>query len=74
MMSLAIVRSARSLQNLIIGTEEFHDSISIHTHSQVAKEYDRARDAFEKAATGHSRQGSLWQSGKSLEKAAGRSL
>ena len=38
---------------------------------QVAKDYDRARDAFEKAATGHSRQGSPWQSGKNLEKAAG---
>ena len=40
---------------------------------QVAKDYDRARDAFEKAATGHSRQGSPWQSGKNLEKAAGSS-
>ena len=41
---------------------------------QVAKDYDRAREAFEKAATGHSRQGSPWQSGKSFEKAAGLSL
>lgn len=43
----------------------------MHHILQVAKDYDRARDAFEKAATGHSRQGSPWQSGKNLEKAAG---
>jgi tetratricopeptide (TPR) repeat protein len=37
---------------------------------QQAKDYDKAREAFEKAATGHQRQGSPWNSAKSLEKAA----
>lgn len=37
---------------------------------QQAKQYDRAREAFEKAATGHQRQGSHWHSAKLLEKAA----
>lgn len=38
--------------------------------SQQSKNYERARDAFEKVATGHLRQGSPWHSAKNLEKAA----
>ena len=37
---------------------------------QNGKDYERAQAAYERAATGHQRQGSPWQSGKALERAA----
>lgn len=37
---------------------------------QNTREFGRAQVAYERAATGHQRQGSPWQSGKALEKAA----
>ena len=37
---------------------------------QAAKCYDKARYAFERAATGQERQSSPWQAGKLLEQAA----
>ena len=38
--------------------------------TQAAKAYDKARYAFERAATGQERQSSPWQAGKLLEQAA----
>ena len=37
---------------------------------QGTLEWDRAQTSYERAATGHQRQGSPWQSAKALEKAA----
>ncbi len=55
------------MKHLFVGA---HCYVEISPFLQLSKSYGKARDAFEKAAAGHHRQGSPWHSAKNLEKAA----